>query len=70
MENRASEIDLARGDLTAKSGLRISIGGCLHDELAHHLDSLIDGSDLNVKIPHLATDRSNHEHGIHHEDSL
>ena len=30
MENRASEIDLAWVGLTAKSGLRILIGGHLH----------------------------------------
>ena len=45
MENRASEIDLAWGGLTAKSGLRILIGGCLDGELVYHGQS-VTGTNL------------------------
>ena len=59
-KNKYSKKQLNVKRFPAKSGLRISIGGCLHDKISHHLDSLIDGSVLNVKIPLLATARSNH----------
>ena len=56
--------------LQTNSGLIFLIGGFLHDELANHLDSLIDRSVLSVKIQYVATARSKHGHGIHYLDSI
>ena len=56
--------------LQTNSGLMFLFGGFLHDELANHLDSLIDRSVLSVKIQHVATARSKHGHGIHYLDSI